>query len=388
MRYLPWEYGIRNLARSPLRTLLGVLGSTLVVLLVLAAGAFVRGMDKSLTQTAGRDNIILMSTGSQESVERSEISRTSPSRVAAGIPGIKQYFGEEYVSGEIVMMALLSATPEGEDKCQIVLRGVTRAAYLVHDGLRIVDGRPPRKGQDEMMLGRLAMSRLNVGMEKMAVGQKLWFDGRPWTISGHFEAPGTVLEAEVWMPLDDLQQASKRDGISSVVITLDSATKADVELFAAQQLDLELIAMPETEYYAKLSAFFKPIRMMVWITALLIAAGGLFGGLNTMYASFVGRVREIGSLQSLGYPRRAIVLSLLQESILTTAIGTLLATGIAIFTLDGMAVNFASGAFTLDIDSVVIAMAMTAGLLLGIIGTIPPAWRCLRMPIPVALKAS
>ena len=40
MRLLPFDYAVRNLGRSPTRLVLSVLGSTLVVLLVLAAGAF------------------------------------------------------------------------------------------------------------------------------------------------------------------------------------------------------------------------------------------------------------------------------------------------------------------------------------------------------------
>ena len=50
MKLLPFEYAVRNLGRSPLRLLLGAGGSMLVVLLVLTAGAFVRGIEKGLAQ--------------------------------------------------------------------------------------------------------------------------------------------------------------------------------------------------------------------------------------------------------------------------------------------------------------------------------------------------
>ena len=40
MRLLPWDYGVRNLARSPVRLALSLAGAALVVLLVLAAGAY------------------------------------------------------------------------------------------------------------------------------------------------------------------------------------------------------------------------------------------------------------------------------------------------------------------------------------------------------------
>ena len=58
MRSLPFEYAVRNLLRSPLRLLLIVAGSTLVVLLVLAASAFVVGMQQSLRVTGSDDNVM------------------------------------------------------------------------------------------------------------------------------------------------------------------------------------------------------------------------------------------------------------------------------------------------------------------------------------------
>ena len=93
MRLLPWDYGVRNLARSPVRLGLSLLGSALVVLLVLAAGAFVRGMDKSLRVSGGEQNVLLIGAGSEESFERSEIQPSVPGLALASIPGIKQRLG-------------------------------------------------------------------------------------------------------------------------------------------------------------------------------------------------------------------------------------------------------------------------------------------------------
>ena len=94
--------------------------------------------------------------------------------------------------------------------------------------------------------------------EAVGVGSKVWFDKRAWTIVGTFEAPGTVMEAEAWCPLRDLQIAAKRDNLSCVVLTLDGdAEFADVDAFCKQRLDLELVAMRETDYYDALSDFFR-----------------------------------------------------------------------------------------------------------------------------------
>ena len=388
MKKLPWEYGVRNMMRSPLRTALGSAGSFLVVLLVLAAGAFVAGMQGSLNQSANPSNYILMSSGSQDSLERSQVSNRVITN-AENLEGVKSAMGVKYVSPEAVEMTMLKPARDSEEEYQLTLRGIKPAAFLVHPGIKITAGRAPQAGQDEIMLGKLALSRLGGDKTRYNIGKTIYFDNRPWKICGHFEAPNTVFEAEAWLPLTELQIATKRtDGISAIFLTLDpdKGDVAELEELAAD-ISLEVSYMKESEYYAKLSTFFKPVRVMVWVTAILIAAGGLFGGLNTMYASFAARVREMGALQALGYQRRAIVLSLIQESILTASIGTLLGAFAGIIALDGIAVNFASGAFELSINGPVLGFGLISGFALGTIGAIPPAIRCLKMEIPQALKS-
>jgi putative ABC transport system permease protein len=221
------------------------------------------------------------------------------------------------------------------------------------------------------------------------VDQTLIIDRKPWKVVGVFTAPGTVLEGEIWAPLTQVMEATKRKTISCVVVTLNpgEAEFADVSAFVKTRPDLELSAMREMEYYGKLAAFFAPIRAVAWVTAGLIAIGGLFGGLNTMYAAFVSRVREIGTLRSLGFRRTAIVVSLVQESVLATAVGSLGAAVIGLFVLNGIAVRFSMGTFGLNVDANVLVVGLGAGIVLGVVGALPPAWRCLRMAIPVALKA-
>src|SRR4051812_41909599 len=131
MKLLPWDYGVRNLARSPMRLALSLGGSVLVVLLVLAAAAFVRGMDKSLGVSGGESNVILLGAGSEESFERSEIKSSVPGLAMASVPGIKQRLGVAYVSPEVFLMASLKEIADAEKSHQVMLRGVTPTAFLV-----------------------------------------------------------------------------------------------------------------------------------------------------------------------------------------------------------------------------------------------------------------
>src|SRR5688572_19634389 len=200
MRRLPFDYAVRNLGRSPMRLVLSVGGGVLVVLLVLAAGAFVRGMEKSLDVSGGERNVILMGAGSEESVERSEIDPSTGTLALASVPGIKQRAGVAYVGPEVHLMSELREGSADGRVMPVLLRGVTPEAFLVHQRVRVIEGRAPEAGRDEMMVGRLAHTRMGVGPENVAMGAKVWFDKRPWTIVGTFEAPGTVMEAEVWCP--------------------------------------------------------------------------------------------------------------------------------------------------------------------------------------------
>jgi putative ABC transport system permease protein len=388
IRQLPLEYALRNLSRSRTRLAATLLGSALVVLLVLAAAGFVRGMQRTLSQHESlHRNVMLLGTGSEEGVERSQIDATVEGQAAASIPGLRTERGVVFASPEI-HAALPIRTEEGAPERNAVMRGVRPVALLVHPEIEITQGRAPRAGADEIMVGALAPAQLGLPDDRLAVGKTIWFDNRAWTVSGRFTAPGTVMDAEVWIPLGDLQIATKRENtLSTVVLTLDRATFADVDLFAKSRLDLEIAAIPEAEYYASIGAFFRPIRVMILVTAGLVATGGVLGGLNTMYASFASRIREVGMLQALGYTRRAIVASLAEESVFIAACGALIACAVALVLLDGLAVRFSMGAFALTIDPPVVLAGLATGLVVGLIGAIPPAVRCLRLPIAAALRS-
>lgn len=386
---LPIDYAVRNLGRSPTRLLLSVLGSMLVVLLALSAGGFVRGMTRGLTVAAVPENVIFLGAGSEESIERSEIAPAVPALVAAGVPGVRSRAGVPYVSGEVHLQTTVRRAAGDPANPQVMVRGVTPAAWLVHANTRIVDGRPPEPGRDEVVVGRMAHRRVGVAADALPVGGTLWFDDRPWTIVGRFESPGSMAESEIWCPLTDLQVAARRDSLSCVIVTLETPDGFDdADAFAKQRLDLELVAMRETGYYRKLADFFAPIQAMVWATAFLVASGGIVGGLNTMYAAFASRVREVGALQAMGFSRRTIVKSLVQESVLASAVGTLAAVVVGRAVLDGLSVHFSLGAFGLWIDGPVVLLGVAAGMLVGALGALPPAVRCLRLPIAEALKAA
>lgn len=382
---LPLSYAVRNLFRSKSRLLQTIGGSAMVVLLVMASVAINNGMKRVLSASGSDRNVIFVGAGSEESIQRSEVPERTAGIAEAAVPGITESLGVRAVSSEIHYMNYL-ALPDGR-KSQAMLRGVTLQALRVHPEVRLSAGNFPNAG--ELMVGRLAWRKLGLAESDLKLGGTLILDNQSLKIVGIFAAPGTVLESEIWATLGDLRVLAKRETLSCVVLRLDDpADYAEADLFAKQRLDLELSALRESDYYSRLSSFFKPLRAMTWITAGLIAAGALFGGVNTLYAAFASRVREMATLQSIGFGRGALLVSLVQESTLACLTGALLASVIAVVLLDGRTIPFSIGAFTLEVGPSVAITGIVTGLLLGLLGALPPAIRCLKPPLPTALRMS
>jgi len=382
---LPITYALRNLFRDKSRLALTIGGSALVVLLVMAAAALNNGMKQVLSASGSPHNAILLGTGSEESIQRSEIAERAAGIAESAIQGVAQPLGTAAISTEIHYMTWLEL--EDGRRGQALLRGVTPGVLLVHPEIRIHDGGFPQTG--EVMLGRLAWRKLGIGGRDLRTGSRVVIDGLRMTVSGIFSAPGTVMESEVWANLGDIRMIAQRETVSCVVLRMENPDDfSEADLFSKQRLDLELTALRESDYYAALGRFFRPLRVITWITAALVAAGALFGGLNTLYAAFASRIRELATLQAIGFTRGAILLSLVQESLLACLTGTLLASILALMLLDGRTVPFSIGTFTITITPGIAAGGIITGILLGITGALPPAIRCLRPALPIALRAS
>ncbi len=383
-RLLPWEYAIRNLFRRPLRTGLTFAGLTLVIVLVFVVVGFIRGLERSLAVSGDSQTAIVFSLGMGENLEYSSIPMRTNDLVPASVDGIQEHFGQKFVSPELYLGTQVSVGDR--EPAMGLVRGVTRSALLVRSQVEIEDGDWPATG--EVMLGRMAATKLGAEDSETSVGQMIEFEGRKWRISGIFSAGGAAFESEAWCRLDELQQAMKRQDLSIVAVTFaPDGDFADLDLFCKERLDLELQAIRETEYYASLQKDYAPVRWLAWLVVLLVSGAGIFAGLNTMYGSVVGRIPELSTLQTMGFVRRSIVISLIQEGLLLAAAASLFAAVIALLLVNGVSVRFTMGAFSLRIDNMAILIGCGVGLSLGFFGAIPPAIRALRMPIVEGLKA-
>ncbi|QEG23091.1 ABC transporter permease [Mariniblastus fucicola] len=395
---LPWEYGVRNLARRPLRTALTLVALSTVILLVFVVVGFIRGLERSLTISGDPDVVLVYSISSEENIENSAIAAQIPNLLTASVGGTLKRFGTDHVSPELYLGTRVSeggarGSGDSENKNQNVdegglglVRGVTISAPLVRGEVKLTDGHWPGKG--EVIVGKLASAKMGLGNAALANGSMLNFEGQSWKVVGHFAAGGASFESELWCNLTELQSATKRQDLTLVALKLEpGASHAEVQLFCKERTDLELRAIGETEYYQSLQQHYKPVRVLAWLVVLLVSGAGVFAGLNMMYGAIAGRIREIATLQAIGYRRRAILLSILQEGVLLAAAASLIAGVIALLMLNGLAIRFTMGAFVLNIDGIAVLLGCGVGLMLGVLGALPPALKALRSAIATSLKA-
>ena len=384
-RPLPWDYGIRNLFRRASRSALTLLGLSIVVFLVLTVVSFVNGLEASL-QVSGDPSVILIhSLGAAENLENATVPGSAPGLLAASLDGILARSGQKYVSPELYLGAQITTSGNPEPAMGLV-RGVSISAPLVRRQFQILDGDWPLRG--EVIVGRLAVAKLGRKLTELATGSEIRFEGKSWRIAGHFASAGSALESEIWCLVDELQGVLKRQDLSLVAVAVANANAiGDAQEFCKERIDLEWEATPETAYYAYLQKHYGPVRMVAWLIVGLMASAGIFAGLNTMYGAVLGRVRELAMLQTVGFSRRAILLSILQEGLLLAMAASLIATGLAVGLLNGFAVRFTMGAFTLKTDSQTVVIGLVIGLLIGVLGSLPPALRALRLPVVDGLKA-
>ena len=162
MKLLPFDYAIRNLGRSPKRLLLVIGGSALVSTLVLGSVAFSRGLEASMNSSGLQTNAIVLGSGSEESVERSEIPAATGPILAASVDGLAMLAGQPVVSSEIhVSIPVANAdTPTVDDATAVLIRGFEPMAFAVHPQVRLTEGRWPARGTDEIAAAPEALAKV------------------------------------------------------------------------------------------------------------------------------------------------------------------------------------------------------------------------------------
>ena len=374
---LPFQYILRNILRRGTRTVVTSLGVAITTMLVIAMHTFASGLSTAATGTARDDVAVVLGVSAEVDLVRSVITRGHAEVAAAAMPGVLSVDGQRAASIELHI-----ATRNG-NRVGLV-RGVTPAAYLVHTPVQVVQGREPRQ-PFEIMVGALVGARMDLSPEELAIGATMRLEHRDFTIVGHFAAPGTTYEAEIWGRLEDVMLSTKREDVSCVVARMQTPEAlAEAQLFAARRLDLEISVVSERELLRALASSLTPIAALARWMALLAVVAGAFACANTMFAAVLARTRELGTLRALGHSPFAVAVALVEESALLAFVGGGLGVLLAL-AIGDISLRYPMGALRLQPDIASRAIGLLAALASGLLGGIVPAVRAVRIPLPDAI---
>jgi putative ABC transport system permease protein len=215
------------------------------------------------------------------------------------------------------------------------------------------------------------------------------------TVSGVIRSPFAQDNNVAYVKLPFLQQAS-RTGLGVVTqfnVRVNSsadlkpvATKID-ELFRSAQEPTD--TRPEKAFFAETAAqLIELIGFTRWLgIGAVIAVAGLVA--NALLLVVRGRVKENAVLRTLGFPGRAIGLLVLSEGGMLGLAGGVVGVGLAAAFLRWQSFTMGNEGQTLAIqpDATVVAVGVSAALVLGIFASLWPAWQAMSQPIVKNLRS-
>jgi len=386
---IPFSYVVRSLLARRLTTALTASGMALVVYVFATVLMLAAGLRETLVMTGQPDNVVVIRRSSQSEVQ-SGIDRLQAGIVET-LPGIVTAAdGRRMVSKEPVVLINLPKRDSGKPS-NVTIRGVTPEGVTLRPQAVLVEGRMFRPGTSEVVTGRAVAD----GFRGAAIGETVRFASRDWTVVGTFDAGRTAFNSEIWGDAEQMLQAFRRTGYSSMLFKLD-----DPDRFEAAKREIEndprltLEAKREPQFYADQSeTLSKFISILGLSISIIFSIGAVIGAMITMYASVASRTGEIGTLRALGFTRASILSAFLLEALALGFVGGVIGLAgasvmqaITISTVNFQ--TFSELAFSFTLTPAIVAVSLAFAMGMGFIGGFLPAARAARLRIVDAQRAA
>jgi ABC-type lipoprotein release transport system permease subunit len=386
---IPLSYNARSLLQRPVSTAFTALGIALVVAVFIGMLALANGFRSALIRTGSPGNVLILRRGADSelssTMDRQTVSILSASsHVATGGDGRPMVSPEAYV-----VIPLPRKGFDTTGMANVVVRGVSAAAWTVRSNIRIAAGRRPSSGKSEICVGEKMAGRF----DHTGIGETLRFAGRDWTVACRFTAGGSAFESEIWGENEQVLPLFRGENFQSLTFRLKDPGAFD-EARRALEGDKRVTVdvYREADFYAEQSQLLGRILQIlaIMITGIM-ALGAVFGAINTMYAAVAARSPEIAVLLTLGFHPRSVLASFLAESGLIAlaggVIGALLALPInGIVTSTTNWASFSEIAFSFRVTPGLLLAGLVFALVMGLVGGFFPARRAARQPVVQALR--
>jgi putative ABC transport system permease protein len=375
---VPVQYNARSLMVRKVTTLATALGIALVVFVFAGALMLGEGINRAFAVAGRADTVVIVRKGSD--AELTSAIGNDYLALFRGPPQVAQASG---VIGEIVVIVIADHN-DGSGSSNVLVRGMPPEGIAFRPEVKIVSGRAPKPGTNEVVVGSAIAGRFKGLAEGGGLDLRR---NRPLKVVGVFSASGASYESEVWGDLDYIRNALGRQAVvSSARVRLNSPSDYD----AYRQLiendpRFSMKVTRESDYFAKqsenTSGFLKASGL---IMAILFSLAAMLGAAITMNGAVAHRTREIGTLRALGFGRWSILLSFLIEAIVLAVIGGLIGSLLVLLLsfVSFPIINFQTFSeivFSFRATPAVFINALVFSGVMGLVGGLIPAIRASRI---------
>ncbi len=374
---IPVSYNIRNMILRKRLTLMTALGIALTVTTTVFLMMLLAGMRKAFVSSGDPLNVLVLRKGSTSELTGGFTKDKMP--ILRQLPGIAtDSHGQPMVSGEWVVVVVLPHK-DGTGEVNVTLRGMEQDGLeLRSKKAKLVEGNWFASGQREVVVSNSIHNDFGKGA---------------WKVTGIFDGGGSAYDSEIWTDINQVaNQFNRQNAVGNAYLRATDPVAADsLKHRVADDQQLQLDGMLETEYYDKQTSNGGGIRLMGFIVALTMAIGSVFAAANTMYAAVAYRSREIATLRVIGFRRGSIVTSFVFESVLLALLGAVIGI-VLMLPFNGMStstsnqVTFSEVEFSMRITLQVVITAVLFAIAMGLIGGVAPAWGAARKEILAALR--
>jgi hypothetical protein len=419
-RKIPFQYSLRNLIIRWKTTVMTALAFTVVILLLTVMVAFVTGMNRVVGRSAHPGNVIVLSEGATDEVF-SGLAITDATEIEHQ-EGVSWKDGRPLSSREVYVFINQPTTgPDGRSKHRFLqIRGVEEPdlAAAVH-GVELLKGtwfsaggvREELKGTEESprpvsgadapaaagslieaVIGESIAQQFGADrqVESLQVGDTFELGPRRWLVVGIMSASGSAFGSEIWAKRSLVGQTFGKENLyTSLVLRTANAAAAKTlaDNLSHNYKKTPVQAQTETDYYSRLGEASEQLLAAIFLVASIMAVGGIFGVMNTMFAAIAQRASDIGVLRILGFARWQILASFLLESLVIALLGGVLGCGLG-YLVNGVSASTMVGTndgipksvvFEMVVDPNTLALGLLFTLLMGGLGGVLPALSAMRL---------
>ena len=385
---IPISYNIRNMKLRRGLTIMTALGIGLTVMTAVFIMMLLAGLRKAFVSSGDPLNVLVIRKGSTSELTGGFTKDKLP--ILRQLPGIAtDSHGQPMVSGEWVVVVVLPHK-DGTGEVNVTLRGMEQDGLeLRRNRVKLIEGTWFGSGQREVAVSHAIHNRFG----HTNVGDIIDFGKGPWKVTGIFDGGGSAYDSEIWADFNQVaNQFNRQNAVGNAYLRASDPVAAEaLKHRVADDQQLQLEGMLETEYFDKQTSNGAAIHIVGIIVGMTMAIGSIFAAANTMYAAVAYRSREIATLRVMGFRRGSIVLSFVFEAVLLALLGA--AVGIILMLpFNGMTTStannmtFSEVEFSMRITLQVVISAVIFAVAMGLIGGVAPAWGAARREILAALR--